>query len=212
MNYHYMDENNQETGPVSLENLKSFRLSGVIKDHTLVRAENEELWVTALSVIGKMKTPPPITKAPVESSAISAVAVPGSSPPTSKAPLKTPPLSGANATEPPPATNNAAQYPATFSQSEMIRYEAAKKSAGLAFVLCWFLGNFGAHRFYMNKPHAVTKLVIMLISIPLILLFCVGYIGILAMTIWTIVDLFYISGWVKEYNTALLTKIQSGQS
>ena len=73
MNRHYMDENNQETHRF-LENLQSFRLSGVIKDHTLVRAENEELWVTALSVIGKMKTPPPITRAPVESSAISAVA------------------------------------------------------------------------------------------------------------------------------------------
>jgi TM2 domain-containing membrane protein YozV len=114
--------------------------------------------------------------------------------------------------ETPPPINKAVQSPVTFSQSEMIRFEAEKKSAGLAFVLCWILGNFGAHRFYMKKPHAVTKLVIMLISIPLIFLFCFGYIGILAMTIWSIVDLFYISGWVKEYNTALLTKIQSGQS
>ena len=39
MNYYYMDENNKEIGPVSLENLKSFRLAGVIKDHTLVRPE-----------------------------------------------------------------------------------------------------------------------------------------------------------------------------
>ena len=90
----------------------------------------------------------------------------------------------------------------------MIRFEAQKKSAGLAFVLCWLLGNFGAHRFYLNKPHAVTKLVIMLVSIPLIFLFCVGYIGIIAMSIWTIVDLFSISGWVKEYNTALLEQIK----
>jgi TM2 domain-containing membrane protein YozV len=102
--------------------------------------------------------------------------------------------------------------PASFSQAQMIRFEAEKKSAGLAFALCWLLGNFGAHRFYLNKPHAVTKLVISLVSIPLILLFCLGYVGILAMTIWTIVDLFHISGWVKEYNTALLTKIQSGQN
>jgi TM2 domain-containing membrane protein YozV len=102
--------------------------------------------------------------------------------------------------------------PASFSQTQMIRFEAEKKSVGLAFALCWLLGNFGAHRFYLNKPHAVTKLVIMLVSIPAIFLFCLGYVGIFAMTIWTIVDLFHISGWVKEYNTALLTKIQSGQS
>jgi TM2 domain-containing membrane protein YozV len=189
MSYHYMDENHQEIGPVSLENLKSFRLAGVIKDHTLVRPENEELWVTAMSVIGKIETQPPI----------------------SKAPSKSPAMSEAKPVESPPPINKAVQSPVTFSQSEMIRFEAEKKSAGLAFVLCWILGNFGAHRFYMKKPHAVTKLIIMVISIPLCF-FCIGYFGVLAMTIWTIVDLFYISGWVKEYNTALLTKIQSGQS
>jgi TM2 domain-containing membrane protein YozV len=102
--------------------------------------------------------------------------------------------------------------PASFSQTQMIRFEAEKKSAGLAFALCWFLGNFGAHRFYLNKPHAVTKLVVMLVSIPLYFVFCIGVIGLLAMTIWTIVDLFHISDWVKEYNTTLLTKIQSGQN
>jgi len=100
----------------------------------------------------------------------------------------------------PPATS--------FTQAEMIRFEAQKKSAGLSFVLCWLLGNFGAHRFYLNKPHAVTKLVITLISIPLIFLFCLGYIGIIANSIWTLIDLFYISGWVREYNVALMEKIK----
>lgn len=101
--------------------------------------------------------------------------------------------------------------PSSFSQAEMIRFEAQKKSAGLAFVLCWVLGMWGAHRFYMKKPHAVTKLVCTLISIPLCFIL-IGFIWIMANGIWTFIDLFYISGWVKEYNTALLTKIQSGQS
>jgi hypothetical protein len=56
MNYHYMDEKNQEIGPVSLENLKSFRLAGVIKDHTLVRPESGGAWVTCVSVVGKVET------------------------------------------------------------------------------------------------------------------------------------------------------------
>jgi TM2 domain-containing membrane protein YozV len=206
-----MDENHQEIGPVSLENLKSFRLAGVIKDHTLVRPENEELWVTAMSVIGKIETQPPISKAPSKSPAMSSVGTPETPPPVSQVSSKSPAMSEAKPVESPPPINKAVQSPVTFSQSEMIRFEAEKKSAGLAFVLCWILGNFGAHRFYMKKPHAVTKLIIMVISIPLCF-FCIGYFGVLAMTIWTIVDLFYISGWVKEYNTALLTKIQSGQS
>ena len=191
MNYFYMDDQSREIGPISDENLKSFRVAGVIKDHTLVRPENSELWVTAMSIVDPAEKTPPISKDILDSPGISATK-----------PVETPP----------PPINKAVQSPATFSQSEMIRFEAEKKSAGLAFVLCWLLGNFGAHRFYMKKPHAVTKLIITLISIPLYFVFCIGVIGLLAMTIWTIVDLFYISGWVKEYNTVLLTKIQSGQS
>jgi len=112
---------------------------------------------------------------------------------------------------PPQATQAPPSVPATFSQSEMIRYEAQKKSVGLAFVLCWLFGIWGAHRFYMRKPFAVTKLVCTIISIPLCVVL-IGFLWMFANLIWTIIDLFLISGWVREYNTALLTKIQSGKS
>ena len=51
-----MDENSREIGPVSLENLKSFRLAGVINDHTLVRPESGGTWVTCVSVTGTVGT------------------------------------------------------------------------------------------------------------------------------------------------------------
>lgn len=35
--------------------------------------------------------------------------------------------------------------------------------------------------------------------------------GILATLVWMIVDLFSVSKWAREYNTALVAKIQSGQ-
>ncbi len=57
MNYYYMDENSQEFGPVSLENLKSYRLAGVIKDQTLVRSENGGPWAACISVVGTVETP-----------------------------------------------------------------------------------------------------------------------------------------------------------
>jgi TM2 domain-containing membrane protein YozV len=112
---------------------------------------------------------------------------------------------------PPPITQTQPTDSTSFSQSEMMRFESQKKSVGLAFALCWFLGIWGAHRFYMKKPHAVTKLVCTIISIPLCFLL-VGFLWIIANVIWTFIDLFYISGWVKEYNTTLLTKIQSEKS
>jgi hypothetical protein len=57
MNYHYMDEQSREIGPVPLETLKSFRLAGVIKDHTLVRPESGGAWVACVSVVGTVETP-----------------------------------------------------------------------------------------------------------------------------------------------------------
>jgi hypothetical protein len=56
MNYFYMDEQSREIGPVSQDSLKSFRVAGVIKDHTLVRPENGGPWLTCISVVGTVET------------------------------------------------------------------------------------------------------------------------------------------------------------
>ena len=56
MNYFYMDDQSREIGPVSQDSLKSFRVAGVIKDHTLVRSENGGPWVTCVSVVGTVET------------------------------------------------------------------------------------------------------------------------------------------------------------
>ena len=91
-----------------------------------------------------------------------------------------------------------------------MRFENEKKSAGVAVFLCWVCGIFGGHRFYLGKPHAVTMLVITLISFPLCFVI-VGFFGIAATWVWMVVDLFSVSRWTREHNTALLAKIQSGQ-
>ena len=107
---------------------------------------------------------------------------------------------------PPPVVGQTAP-----NTNQLLRFENEKKSAGIALFLCWVLGIFGAHRFYMNRPHAVTMLVITLISFPLCFV-VIGFAGIVATWVWMIIDLFSISRWAKEHNTALLAKITSGQS
>jgi TM2 domain-containing membrane protein YozV len=92
-----------------------------------------------------------------------------------------------------------------------MRFEAEKKSAGLAFVLCWLLGIWGAHRFYLNRPHAIVMLIITIISIPLCF-FLIGFVGLATTWIWMFVDLFLVSRWVKEHNTLVLARIGSSQS
>lgn len=57
MNYFYLDDQNQEIGPVSLENLKAFRMTGVIQDHTLVRPDNSGTWTPCVTVVGAGGTP-----------------------------------------------------------------------------------------------------------------------------------------------------------
>ena len=95
--------------------------------------------------------------------------------------------------------------------NQLMRFENEKKSAGVALFLCWVLGIFGAHRFYLGRPHGATMLIISLISF-LLCLVLVGFVGIIAMWIWMIIDLFSVSRWAKEYNAALLARIQAGQA
>ena len=92
----------------------------------------------------------------------------------------------------------------------MMRFETEKKSAGVALFLCWLLGIFGTHRFYLGRSHAVTMLVISLVSLPLCFVL-IGFAGLFATAIWKIVDLFSVSKWTRENNAAVLAKISSGQ-
>jgi TM2 domain-containing membrane protein YozV len=112
----------------------------------------------------------------------------------------------------PAATNSAGSPPARIQSAptttDLVRFEAEKKSAGVAVFLCWLLGTFGGHRFYLNRPHAATMLIITLISLPLCLVI-IGFVGLFATWLWMIVDVFSVSRWVREHNTALLARIQA---
>ncbi len=93
---------------------------------------------------------------------------------------------------------------------DLLRFEAEKKSPGVAFALCCIWGLFGAHRFYMKRTgSAVAMLAITLVSAPLCLVL-IGFVGVAAIGIWMIVDLFLVTRWAREYNAALLARITSG--
>ena len=92
--------------------------------------------------------------------------------------------------------------------NKMMRFETDKKSEGVALVLCWMLGVWGAHRFYLNKPHAVTMLAITLNSVPLCLV-GIGFVSLAAMIVRSLIDVFSVTKWVKEHNTALRQRIEA---
>ena len=87
----------------------------------------------------------------------------------------------------------------------MMAYDAQKKSVLVAYLLWWFLGSLGAHRFYLGRTgSAVAMLVITLLSIPLMLIL-IGFVGIAVVGVWWIVDAFLIPGIAKIHNMKLAT-------
>jgi TM2 domain-containing membrane protein YozV len=89
----------------------------------------------------------------------------------------------------------------------MMRYDANKKSMGVSYVLWFFLGWLGAHRFYNGKTgSAIAQLAICIVGFLLsfigIGLFVLGALG-----IWVIVDAFLIPGWVRAHNNSLAASL-----
>ncbi len=97
----------------------------------------------------------------------------------------------------------------TTANVQAMQYDAMKKSVGVSFLLWFFLGGFGAHRFYLKQTGtAITMLIITVVSIPLTLV-VVGFVGLAIISIWWIVDAFLISGMVEKFNLGLADKFRS---
>ena len=85
-------------------------------------------------------------------------------------------------------------------------YEAAHKSAFIAYALWFFLGPLGAHRFYLKASYAVAMLVISILSF-LLSVVGIGIIGFLVLGVWWLIDAFLIPGMLERANIALVRQI-----
>lgn len=93
----------------------------------------------------------------------------------------------------------------------MLAYQARKKDALIAYLLWFFFGMFGAHRFYSSRVGSgVAMLVISLVSIPLCLIL-IGYLTYFAVFIWWIVDAFLIPSWIQQHNEFLIGQIEQAR-
>ncbi|MDE2515646.1 MAG: TM2 domain-containing protein [Rhodospirillales bacterium] len=91
----------------------------------------------------------------------------------------------------------------------LMRYDANKRSTLIAYLLWFFVGIFGVHRFYLKRTgSAIAQLVITLISIPLAFI-GIGVFGYLIVGIWVLVDAFLIPGMVRGYNNALISRLEA---
>lgn len=80
-------------------------------------------------------------------------------------------------------------------------FEAKRKSRGVAYLLWFFLGIFGVHRFYTgHTKSAIAQLVLLLTGI-----------GVLVLLPWLIIDIFLIPGLVRERNLETLETLGYGR-
>ncbi|MEM5439925.1 TM2 domain-containing protein [Paraburkholderia diazotrophica] len=90
---------------------------------------------------------------------------------------------------------------------EMMLYDAQKKSVGVAYLLWFFIGTLGGHRFYVGrKGTAIIQLLLTIvgactafIGIGLFIIGCVG--------LWVLVDAFLLPGIVRTFNLTLANRL-----
>lgn len=89
----------------------------------------------------------------------------------------------------------------------MMRYDAAKRSALIAYLLWFFLGSFGVHRFYLGRVGSgLVMLAIFCLSWVMTLLL-IGYLGLAFIALWWVVDAFLIPGMTAAYNLRVIERI-----
>lgn len=91
--------------------------------------------------------------------------------------------------------------------ARMMQYDAEKKSVGVAYLLWFFVGMFGAHRFYLSQPGTGAALLIITLLSILFMFMVVGLFTIWISVIWVFVDLFLIPGIAREQNIALARRL-----
>lgn len=93
---------------------------------------------------------------------------------------------------------------------DQLRYEANARSLLLAYLLWFFLGWFGLHRFYLGRP--VSGLVMLLLNGLGWLLFAllIGYVFWGLLGLWWCVDAVLMPSMAEAYNNRVVDRIRAG--
>jgi len=93
----------------------------------------------------------------------------------------------------------------------MMAFESGKKSTGIAYVLWFFTGGLGGHRFYLGRiGSAVAQLALTILGWTLLLAAGFGLLLLIPLGIWLLVDLFLIPGMAGDHNRQLMQRLNAG--
>ncbi|NKB48812.1 MAG: NINE protein [Alphaproteobacteria bacterium] len=85
-------------------------------------------------------------------------------------------------------------------ESKAILAASGNKSTLLAYILWFFLGGFGVHRFYLGRMGTGAAMLAITIVSWILTLVVIGAFGFIVIGIWWIVDAFLIPGMVRDKN------------
>jgi TM2 domain-containing membrane protein YozV len=90
---------------------------------------------------------------------------------------------------------------------DMMMYDAQKKSVGVAYLLWFFVGYLGGHRFYVGKTG--TAIIQLLLSIvgACTAMFGIGLFVIGCVGLWILIDAFLLPGIVRSHNVSLASRL-----
>jgi len=101
---------------------------------------------------------------------------------------------------------------AKLDTSMAMRYDANKRSPFIAYLLWFFLGTLGAHRFYAGRTgSAIAILLLTLFSIPLSIV-GIGLLGLVLVGIWVLLDAFLIPDMIRSHNNGLIDLLIAKQA
>jgi len=89
------------------------------------------------------------------------------------------------------------------------RLRNEKKSTGIAYLLWFFLGGFGVHRFYLGKTGSAVVMLILFILGWVTLVVYIGAFLLIAVAIWLLVDAFLIPGILDRDSSARRQRISA---
>ena len=89
----------------------------------------------------------------------------------------------------------------------MMRYDANRKSVLVAYLLWFFLGGFGLHRFYLGRiVSGLAMLLLWLVSWALTPVL-IGYGGLVIIGLWWLIDALLIPGMARRSNERLIADL-----
>jgi TM2 domain-containing membrane protein YozV len=91
----------------------------------------------------------------------------------------------------------------------MMRYDANKKSALIAYLFWFFLGAIGAHRFYLGRVGSGLIMFTLFVASFVLMVVLIGLLGFLALGVWWLIDAFLIPGQVQSENDRLIATLQA---